>query len=106
MIDLDILAMGSTTVREDDLRIPHPRLTERLFVCQPFADLAPDFVLPGQRSTMVTLRDSLKDGPAVDEWKLADKLIESLRSTAWRTGPLQLEPGDCQPPSTVSGRVT
>ena len=106
MIDLDILAMGSTTVHEDDLRIPHPRLTERLFVCQPFADLAPDFVLPGQRSTMVTLRDSLKDGPAVDEWKLADKLIESLRSTAWRTGPLQLEPGDCQPPSTVSGRVT
>ena len=105
-IDLDILAMGSTTVCEDDLRIPHPRLTERLFVCRPFADLAPDFVVPGQRSTMAMLRDSLIGGPAVDEWKPAGKLIESLRSTAWHTGPLQLEPGDCQPPSPVSGRIT
>lgn len=105
-IDLDILAMGSAAVREADLRIPHPRLTERLFVCRPFADLAPDLVLPGQRSTMATLRDSLKGGPAVDEWKPAEKLIESLRSTAWRTGPMQPGAADGPPPSPVPGRVT
>ena len=106
MIDLDILAMGSTTVCEDDLRVPHPRLTERLFVCRPFADLAPDFVLPGQRSTMATLRDSLKGGPAVNEWKPADELIESLRSTAWRAGPLQPGTADGKSPSPVSEHVT
>ncbi|MCY4110260.1 MAG: 2-amino-4-hydroxy-6-hydroxymethyldihydropteridine diphosphokinase [Chloroflexi bacterium] len=98
-IDLDILAMGSATVCEDGLRIPHPRVTERLFVCQPFADLAPDFVLPGQNSTMASLRDSLKGGPAVDEWRPAEELIESLRCTAWSTGPLQVGRSGTQPTS-------
>ena len=105
-IDLDILAMGSTTVCEDGLRIPHPRLTERLFACQPFADLAPDFVLPGQRLTMASLRDSLKGGPAAIEWKPAGELIESLRSTAWSTGPLQPGPAGIGPPSPAPGRVS
>ncbi|MCK6630949.1 MAG: 2-amino-4-hydroxy-6-hydroxymethyldihydropteridine diphosphokinase [Fimbriimonadaceae bacterium] len=51
-IDIDIVAYGSLRLRsrirgETTLEIPHSRLTERRFVLEPFADLAPEFVLPG-----------------------------------------------------------
>ncbi len=102
-IDLDILATGSASVSEPDLQIPHPRLTERLFVCRPFADIAPNFIVPGQRSTMALLRDSLLGGPTVDEWMPANKLIEALHSTAWGSGPLEPWAGNSLPRSTAAG---
>jgi len=47
-IDLDILLYGQAIVNEPTLRIPHPRMTERLFVLEPLAELDPDLVIPGQ----------------------------------------------------------
>ena len=88
-IDVDILATGHATMSEPDLRIPHPRAHERLFVCRPFADLAPSFVLPGQHCTMAILRDSLVDGPAVNAWMGGDELIKHLCSTAWKAVRIQ-----------------
>lgn len=46
-LDIDILAYAGETVDAEDLVIPHPRATERAFVMQPWATLAPDFVVPG-----------------------------------------------------------
>jgi 2-amino-4-hydroxy-6-hydroxymethyldihydropteridine diphosphokinase len=46
-IDLDLLLYGSRTVDEPGLKVPHPRLHERLFVLEPLAELAPDAVVPG-----------------------------------------------------------
>ncbi len=43
-LDADVLLVGDLTVSERDLVVPHPRLTERRFVLQPLADLAPDLV--------------------------------------------------------------
>ena len=45
-LDLDILTFGSAAVQSPALTIPHPGLSKRLFVLQPFADIAPDLILP------------------------------------------------------------
>jgi 2-amino-4-hydroxy-6-hydroxymethyldihydropteridine diphosphokinase len=46
-LDVDVLAVGSATSEDDDLKIPHPRLQERAFVLIPWADVDPDFEVPG-----------------------------------------------------------
>lgn len=45
-LDIDLLAVGSVTCRTDALTLPHPRIGERRFVLRPWADLAPNFVVP------------------------------------------------------------
>lgn len=41
LIDLDLLLFGDEVHDEPGLRIPHPRLHERLFVLEPLAAIAP-----------------------------------------------------------------
>lgn len=48
IIDLDVLHMDGVALAEDDLVLPHPRITERAFVLAPLADIAPDLVLAGK----------------------------------------------------------
>jgi 2-amino-4-hydroxy-6-hydroxymethyldihydropteridine diphosphokinase len=45
-IDLDILFYGDAVIDAAGLTVPHPRLTERRFVLQPLADIAPDLRHP------------------------------------------------------------
>jgi 2-amino-4-hydroxy-6-hydroxymethyldihydropteridine diphosphokinase len=47
-IDLDLLLYGDETIDQPGLRVPHPRLHERLFALEPLADLDPDLVVPGR----------------------------------------------------------
>ncbi len=47
-IDLDVLVHRDGPVAQDDLVIPHPRITERAFVLAPLADVDPDLVLNGR----------------------------------------------------------
>ena len=54
--DLDILLMERTVIDEPEgLKIPHPRLHERLFVLRPLAQLAPDAIHPTLKRTVVEL---------------------------------------------------
>lgn len=46
-LDLDLLFYGAARLREPGLELPHPRLTERAFVLEPLAELAPLLPLPG-----------------------------------------------------------
>jgi 2-amino-4-hydroxy-6-hydroxymethyldihydropteridine diphosphokinase len=46
-IDLDILYAADMEVQLPDLIIPHPRLSERLFVLEPLAEIEPEIVIPG-----------------------------------------------------------
>ena len=41
LIDIDILTYGEATIDEPDLKVPHPRLTERAFALAPLAEIAP-----------------------------------------------------------------
>jgi 2-amino-4-hydroxy-6-hydroxymethyldihydropteridine diphosphokinase len=60
-LDVDVLAVGQRTVDDQDLQIPHPRLAERAFVLVPWADVDPDFAIPGL-GTVADLRDALPGG--------------------------------------------
>lgn len=45
-LDLDILLYGDLTLAEENLTIPHPRMTERRFVLDPLLEAWPDAALP------------------------------------------------------------
>lgn len=45
-IDLDLLYLGSITHIGPSLTLPHPRISERLFVLKPLNELAPDWMDP------------------------------------------------------------
>lgn len=45
-IDLDILLYQDLVVDEEDLKIPHPRVTQRRFALEPLAELNPDLIHP------------------------------------------------------------
>lgn len=48
IIDLDVLVHGDGPVEENDLVIPHPRITERAFVLAPLADVDPSLLIEGK----------------------------------------------------------
>ena len=55
LIDIDILLYGSSIIETPKLVIPHPRMTQRIFVLQPLAELAPDLEVPGTELTVTEL---------------------------------------------------
>ncbi len=46
-IDIDMLMMEGATSDTEELRLPHPYLTERAFVLVPLADIAPELAIKG-----------------------------------------------------------
>ncbi len=46
IIDLDILLYGGLIIDNDNLKIPHPLLTERNFVLAPLKEIAPEVIHP------------------------------------------------------------
>ncbi|MBN1556811.1 MAG: 2-amino-4-hydroxy-6-hydroxymethyldihydropteridine diphosphokinase [Lentisphaerae bacterium] len=64
-IDLDIIYAGDAVIREDGLRVPHPRWAERRFVVQGLADVRPGRVLPGERRAVREVLAALPERPWV-----------------------------------------
>ena len=52
-LDLDLLMYGELIMDESRLTLPHPGITARNFVLLPFAEIAPDVVIPGLESVAV-----------------------------------------------------
>ena len=67
-IDIDILLFGNYVIRTRELQVPHPRMSERRFVLEPLAELAPDLRHPANGKTV---REMLADVQAqiVNPWK-------------------------------------
>jgi 2-amino-4-hydroxy-6-hydroxymethyldihydropteridine diphosphokinase len=51
-LDLDLLLYGDERIATRRLTVPHPRMTRRLFVLAPLADVAPWRVVPGTGKTV------------------------------------------------------
>ncbi len=47
-LDLDVLVYGDLSLDSDDLIIPHPEISKRMFVLAPLKDLDPDLIIPGK----------------------------------------------------------
>jgi 2-amino-4-hydroxy-6-hydroxymethyldihydropteridine diphosphokinase len=45
-LDLDLILFGDKKIEEPGLSVPHPRFRERLFVLEPLAEVAPDWIDP------------------------------------------------------------
>lgn len=65
IIDLDILFYGDEVIRQDDLEIPHPGISERTFVLVPLAEIEPDLVHPVYGKTSSKLLAELNSNKSV-----------------------------------------
>ena len=68
IIDLDILFYENVAIRERGIEIPHPRLSKRLFVLVPLAELAPKLLHPVLRATIHELLNATEDRSAIRVW--------------------------------------
>ena len=59
LVDIDIIFYGEQIIQEPDLKIPHPRFSERAFVLVPLAEISPDLVVPGTERTVLDLLNDL-----------------------------------------------
>lgn len=62
LIDLDLLLYGNDVIETKTLIVPHPRMSERLFVIEPLAELAPDQLIGDLGSVSALLENGLKEG--------------------------------------------
>lgn len=59
IIDIDLLICGNLVVHTPQLDLPHPRMTERQFVMEPMAEIAPQLLHPVKGQTMAHLYHDL-----------------------------------------------
>jgi len=64
-LDLDLITFGREIRSTRALTLPHPRAHLRRFVLAPLNEVAPDFILPGQRRPIRALLKALRTGDAV-----------------------------------------
>lgn len=60
IIDIDILFYDNDIISEDNLAIPHPYITERMFVLEPLSEIAPNYVHPLERKSISILKRVLE----------------------------------------------
>lgn len=68
IIDIDILLYEDLEVDQAGLKIPHPRMHERMFVLAPLCEVAPDVLHPVLRKSIRTLYNSCKDSSKVTKF--------------------------------------
>lgn len=60
-LDIDILFYNDEIIDEEDLTIPHPDMSNRLFVLEPLSSIAPYYVHPVLRKTVMTMKAELPE---------------------------------------------
>lgn len=59
-LDLDLLLYGDSVIVQPGLILPHPRMLERLFVLEPLAEVASDWLVPGTNQAVRAHLDTLR----------------------------------------------
>src|ERR1700759_2351307 len=67
-IDIDILFYNRQIIDTPNLRIPHPRMSQRRFVLRPLTDIAASFIHPVLHKTIQQLLDECADPLAVNKF--------------------------------------
>lgn len=62
IIDIDILLYGDNIIEREELVVPHPHMSRRLFVMEPLAEIAPEIKHPLTGESMKDLESKLKAG--------------------------------------------
>jgi len=62
VIDIDILDYESVILNDRELILPHPGITERLFVLKPWTDIAPMHELSDRKENISQLMSNMKLG--------------------------------------------
>jgi len=65
LIDIDILLFSDRIIGSQDLTIPHPAMSQRRFVLQPLAEIAPEVTHPVLKKTIRELLEALPAGQLV-----------------------------------------
>ena len=60
IIDIDILLYGDRIINDHNLKIPHERMHERIFVLEPLCEISPDIKHPILGSSISELLEKLK----------------------------------------------
>ncbi len=60
-IDIDLLLYGDQIIAEKNLQVPHPRLSERLFVLIPLCEVASGMTIPGLGQTVYHVLEQCPD---------------------------------------------
>jgi len=68
VIDLDLLLVGQRRMDSVALTLPHPRLTDRRFVLEPLAEIAPDWLVPPGLATVASWRDRRRREDETADW--------------------------------------
>jgi 2-amino-4-hydroxy-6-hydroxymethyldihydropteridine diphosphokinase len=66
-LDLDLIAFGTEARHSPILILPHPRAHLRKFVLAPLAEIAPNFILPGQKKSVRELLEALRTDEVVEK---------------------------------------
>lgn len=72
-LDLDLLLADGLVCRGPRLALPHPRLAQRGFALLPAADVAPDWVIPGDGRSLRQLADERVTGDPTGVERLAER---------------------------------
>ena len=79
-IDIDILYFGDYITNTHALCIPHSEVFKRMFVLQPLAEIAPEFLCPVSGLNMIELRQACIDESEVVQYKCYghESLLENV----------------------------
>lgn len=60
-IDIDIVFYNNHIITTETIKIPHPRMQERMFVLMPLSEIAPDFIHPVFKKSILQLKNECND---------------------------------------------
>lgn len=66
-IDLDILLFDQEIVFQPDLKIPHPRMCQRLFVLKPLVEIAAEVIHPVEKTSLEVCLSKCKDETKIEK---------------------------------------